>query len=229
MKQHQRRDSSQALALMALVGLAGLGCLVPGEGGGLDLDLGGAGDDEWEEDVEERRRQRDDPSDPEFRGRFDVQLGGARQMTLDASSLGEATFEHVEQDLIGSPPHCLITLADREPDAQGRQGYMLLQRQGPSCDLEPGELEVVGDWEQAPAGSRAIVFKTLRLDIENEQMLQSESYGQPGGVVTITEANGRSISGVFDVMMGEHSVEGGEPEPTELEVMGDFQIVEREL
>lgn len=229
MRHEGSADRARLSLWLGLMLIASLGCILPGPGfpeGGGDFPFDDVSGDDWEEDVEERREERDDPSSVDYRGRFEATLGGERRATLDADALGEATYEYIERDLTGAPPHCQITLADREPDAEGRQGYMIFQYLGPSCAPPAGTYELFGDWEEA-AGQEAFVLKTVQLDTETDDLVRYERFLGARGVLEITSSSFGRVEGVFDLMLTRKIIDDGEELAAEVEARGDFEAVER--
>jgi hypothetical protein len=222
-----------ALFLLCLLGLLTpmtLGCLLGGPSGG-DGDNGDDGilfgdGDEWQDDVDDRRMERDDPESPLYRGTFELQLEGDHEATMDSTSLGESTYTFVEGDLVGTPPHCLITLADREPDRRGRQGYILLQLFGSDCTPEPGAYELVGEWDGIDASKQA-VLKTVQIDVETEIVYNYYTYRSPTGTLDVSNSNG-SIVGELDLRMESVIIDDGDEESANLSLLGSFDAIARE-
>ena len=220
----------------ALIVAWGLGCIFGdgGEGGdGFDLfpPAPPAGEEEWREDAEERREERDDPRSVNYRGDFEVALTGDRvSAAIDGSRLGEATFKHVSADLTGTPPHCQLTLADREPDERGAQGYVIVQVIGPDCDLEPGEHAVYGAWQEASergdGQEGGVVIKAVQVNVETDALTNYYDYEQPEGTLEIVRVErGDLIQAYLEVVMKGVSVNDGEVESAEMSVSGGFGAV----
>lgn len=215
-----------ALGGMALLVL--LGCIGPpseNNGGLFDLAPIG-GDDAWEDDVKERREARDNPGSPDYRGYFDVTLTGDHDTTLNSFELGESTFMPVSSDLAGSPPHCLLTLADRTPDAEGRQGYLLLQFLGDDCDVRAGEYAVVSSLDEAREGG-AVVLKTVQVDTTTKEIYRFESFVYPTGTLKL-ESSRNTIEGTLSVELVGVRVDDEERAQTAtLMVRGAFEAIAR--
>lgn len=226
----RRQDPIFVYLFGALVLVAGLGCIIPHDanngydGDGLFPDYS-LPDDDWEEDVAERRRERDDPTSAGFRGDFDLRLRGAESLQFNAKSLGEATHEHIARDLLGTPPHCQITLADREPDGEGRQGYLILQVLGDDCSLAAGTHAVVESVEVASAGD--VVVKSMQVDRETDESTRYATYTQGKGSVFIDES-GSLLSGLIDIDLSTVEIDDDGASSSELAIDGDFRAVARE-
>ena len=99
-----------ALFLLCLLGLLTpmtLGCLLGGPSGG-DGDDGDDGilfgdGDEWQDEVDDRRMERDDPESPLYRGTFELQLEG------------EARLQHRRPPRHSLPPPHLHTTTTPHP------------------------------------------------------------------------------------------------------------------
>lgn len=210
---------------------AGLGCVIPHDTNNDDGDAGffpdysRPADDDWEEDVAERRRERDDPTSPEFRGDFDLRLRGVESLQFNAKSLGEATHEFIDRDLLGTPPHCQITLADREPDLDGQQGYLILQVFGESCSLAAGVHPVVESVEDAGIGD--VVVKSMQVDRETDEITRYATYSSGQGSVFIDQS-GSLLSGLIDIDLSTVEVDDNAVSASELAIDGDFRAVARE-
>ena len=145
---------------------------------------------------------------------------------MDSTELGESTFTFVEGDLIGTPPHCLITLADREPDRQGRQGYILLQLFGNDCSPSEGSYELVGEWDGIDAEKQA-VLKTVQIDVETEILYNYYTYKSPTGTLDVSN-NNDSIVGEIDLRMSRVVIDDEEEVSAELSLRGSFDAIARE-
>ncbi|MEC9396241.1 MAG: hypothetical protein VYE40_06860 [Myxococcota bacterium] len=228
----ERSSHQNALFMLCLLGLLTpmtLGCLLGGPGGGTGDDGDDGilfGDDEWQDDVDDRRMERDDPSSPLYRGTFELQLEGDHEATMDSTELGESTYTFVDGDLVGTPPHCLITLADRQPDRRGRQGYILLQLFGSDCSPEPGAYELVGEWDGIDA-SRQAVLKTVQIDVETEIIYNYYTYRSPEGTLDVSNNNG-SIVGELDLRMTRVIIDDEEEKGANLSLLGSFDAIARE-
>ncbi len=236
------RDRAAKVVLMGFAGPMLLGCLITSTSGDDEGDLFGFGppsanntspagfntddeDEEWREESEERRMERDDPTSTEFRGSFSLNLTGERTTTLDATELGEATYQFVEEDLFGTPAHCQFTLADRAPDARGQQGYMILQYFSVNnCLINTGTYDIASSWEEIPDGEDGLVVKTLQLNIESDTAVSYRTYTDPLGSVTL-QKSGPRIAGSVDLDFGQRAVDDGAPEDITLRVIGDFEAV----
>lgn len=225
-----------ATAAMLLVGAMGLGCIIGSPDGGDDDDGGifdpfpsPQDDDQWMEDVEERREERDDPTSVNYRGDFGITLTGEVAATLDGQGLGEATFELVREDLVGTPPHCQITLADREPDARGAQGYLIVQYIGDAgCDVPLGTHEIFSRWEDAEAAGGGYVIKTVQVDLETDTSVASFDYrGSEGSIEVVRVDRGELIQAAITGRMGRLTRDDGEEGGGALRVEGSFGAVAR--
>lgn len=211
---------ARALTRFALaVGLASLGCVITEPEPRLrdPLDLPPADGPRDGEGI-------DEPSDPDFRGFFEFTLSGDESTTLTSEDLGESTFLYVDEDPLGEPPHCLITFADRTPDAQGLQGYVLLQLFGPGC---PGggrfDLE---ELDRARQGRGAIALKKIAIDVQSEGALRETSYRDAAGTITFEEREGGRLRGRLEATATRRQ---GDPSdgPARVTVAGDFVAVPR--
>lgn len=224
------RTSLFPLAPLSFLALGSLGCLL---GGGPLFD---PNDSEFDDFTQDERRdeierpdynpphydQRDDPSSPEFRGAFDLSLSQDLDARLDASKLGEATYTYVEDDGSGDAPHCLITLADRTPDASGAQGYLILQFFGAGCPL-PGTY----DLSARPDGA---TLKTLQIDRETDTSSTFTAYRDPKGTLTITRNERLSrLEGALDVELSTKLVDDAPPADTNLSMSGEFKAIHQEF
>ena len=212
----------------------GLGCVISGGDGdgddGFDpFGLPSQGSDDWEEDVEDRRQERDDPRSADYRGDFEVELRDEVVVTtLDGTSLGEATFKVVEQDLLGTPQHCQLTLADREPDARGVQGYVIVQVFAENtglCILDERVYDVVPTVEEAIQVQGAVV-KTVQVSIETDAEMNFFDYRTSRGELEVLEREGVDlIQAYLDVEMGTLIFNDEDEEVASLQVKGGFGAV----
>ncbi len=238
MRAIQKSDRSTTITWTLFVmclGAWSIGCVLEnGDGGGDglfdDFNQPPVPDDQWMEESEERRRERDDPRSTNYRGDFEVKLQSDRVDTaIDGASLGEATFEHVGEDLAGTPPHCQITLADREPDATGSQGYLILQVLGDDCDLEPGEFEVFGSWQEArrqESAGRGVVLKTVQITVETDAESTYYDYRQGEGTLEITQVDrGDLIQAYLEATMTRLTLNDDPEQDAALSVEGGFGAV----
>lgn len=218
-----RHPTLLPFASISLLALGSLGCL-----------LGGAFPDDSQFDdfsQDERRDQierpdydpphydrRDDPSSSEYRGSFELELSEDLDTTLDSTKLGEATYTFVEDDGSGDAPHCLISLADRTSDAQGTQGYAILQFFGSGCPL-PGTY----DLSARPEGA---TLKTLQIDRETDTSSTFTSYRNPTGTLTITRNERLSrLEGSFEAELTTKFVDDAPEARTTLRVSGSFDAI----
>lgn len=211
------------------IGVWGLGCVLDGgDGGDGSLFPGSAPveDDRWMEDVEDRREERDDPRSVNYRGDFELTLeGDVLRTVIDGSTLGEATFKYVSQDLAGTPPHCQITLADRVSDAKGAQGYVIMQLLGQGCDVEPGEYEVFGTW-QAAREKGGVVLKAVQVNVETDVVSDYYDYRGGGGTLEIVQVErGQLIQGYLVGEMSLLTFNDDAERPQKLSVEGGFGAV----
>lgn len=230
----RREGALKRWAIMGaiFVGAWSIGCVLEGGDGdgGLFEDLSTPTDDgEWMEDAEDRRRERDDPRSVNFRGDFEVKLLGERVNTsIDGAELGEATFKHVGEDLVGTPPHCQITLADRQPDASGAQGYLIMQIMGADCDVQPGEFTVYGSWQQAreQGEQSGVILKTVQVTVETDAESTYYDYRQAQGVLEITQVErGELIQAYVDAEMTRLMLNDDAEQAANMKVEGGFGAV----
>ena len=212
---------------------ASLGCVISGGGdGGDDFDPFGIpsqGGDDWQEDTEQRREDRDDPRSADYSGDFEVTLSDeVIETTLDGKSLGEATFKVVEKDLLGTPSHCQLTLADREPDARGVQGYVIVQVFGANtgyCVLDERVYTVVPTVDEAIRIEGAVV-KTVQVSIETDAEMNFFDYRASRGELEVLKRQGADlIQAYLDVEMETLTFNDEEEEPAKLIVKGGFGAV----
>lgn len=210
-----------------------LGCVLSsGDGGEGDFDpfgLPSQGDDDWQEEVDERREDRDDPRSADYRGDFEVELRDELlSTTLDGRALGEATFKVVERDLFGTPAHCQLTLADREPDERGAQGYVIVQVFGGgrgSCVLDERVYEVVPTVDEAIRLEGAVV-KTVQVSVETDAEMNFFDYRISRGELEVLAREGADlIQAYLDVEMKTLTFNEEEEEAARLVVKGGFGAV----
>ena len=220
--------------ILSACALSALGCLMdqPLSGGDLTPDFpslpSGGPSDSWEEDLAEERRRRDDPGDPDWRGSFVIEATGAESIELDSTSLGEATYRWVERDLNGTPPHCMITLADRTPDAMQRQGYLIIRYVGDQRCAPSGEWPALINPGDEPLSDGSVTLSALRIDVEQEGRVISRSYDVAEGHVSFSVGDrgglAGSISARFDRVTEEDDAIS--ERPARLDLIGSFEAIE---
>lgn len=211
------------------IAASGLGCVfTSGDGDGLfDPYEPDSSDGEWQQDVEDRREQRDNPRSADYRGDFEVELESELfTLSIDGAALGEATFVHVGQDLAGTPPHCQLTLADREPDAAGRQGYIIVQVLGDSCDLDVGVYDVYESVDEAFRNDGKVAVKTVQVNEETDSATHFYTFGAASGELEVLQVDaGSLIQAYLDVKMGEVEVDDKAAVASSMTVLGGFGAV----
>ena len=225
------RSSRGVWAWLALCAAWGLGCVLetgePGDEWGEEPTVGER--ERWREDSEQRQEERDNPRSASYRGSFEVELSGEVAVVLEGSRLGEATFRFVSEDLVGTPPHCQITLADRTPDERGAQGYVIVQYVGSAgCRVPVGEHALYGTWQEAVerGGGSGFVLKSGQVSIETDARSQWFELGSGSGTLVIDRVeSGALIQGELDAVFGRKVEDDGAPEAAQVRVRGVFGAV----
>ena len=230
---HRPRSTRLVWPLLAACAFATLGCLLDQPISGDDLvpefsPLPPTGpSDTWEEDLAEERRRRDDPSDPSWRGSFVIEVTGDEVIELDSTSLGEATYKWVERDLSGTPPHCMITLVDRTPDDEQRQGYLVI-RHVSERGCEPIERSfpiVVGD---EPPSIDTVSVSALQIDVEQDGRTIYRSYEVAEGTVRFSQGRNGGLAGSIEARFDRLVEEGDQIDEraVSVELIGSFEAIE---
>lgn len=223
-----------------LLSLAALGCLIPDVDDGQDGQDGEDGNN-WFPDLNNNTNnapnndpgrptnpERDDPSSPNYRGNFEAILSGDLAMTLDADGLGEATYSQVPAMQGFNEAHCLISLIDREPDAQGQTGYLLLHFPGERCPGQ-GTYTVVNEGDSVEAGSAHILFKSMELEAEGADGASYSSFSNASGLLTITANRDGVLKGELSLKLGMRAVDDAPPRGVSVEVRAAFDAPRLEL
>ena len=214
-------STTRTLARFALaVGLASLGCVVVDDEERPERDPFVIPPSEEPRDGEGL----DSPTDPDFRGYFAFMLSGDESTELNSTELGESTSIYIDEDPLGDPPHCLFTFADRTPDAQGLQGYVLLQFFGAGCPAGGSfDLQTL---DRARGSQGGIALKKIAVDVQSETTLRETSYRDATGTVTFEEVEAGRLRGRLEATATRRQ---GDPEdgPARVTVSGDFVAVPR--
>ncbi len=219
MRAHSHTNTRTLTRFALAVGLASLGCVITDPEPRLR--------DPFDLPPSEEPRDGvgiDAPDDPDFRGYFDFTLSGDEATTLNSEDIGESTFLYVDDDPLGEPPHCLITFADRTPDAQGLQGYVLLQLFDSGCPA--GGAFDLDTLSSAREGRGAIAIKKIAIDVQSEDTLRETSYRDATGTISFEELEAGRLRGRLEATATRRQ---GDPSdgPARVTVSGDFVAVPR--
>jgi hypothetical protein len=220
-----------------LVSLAALGCLIPEVDDGQDDEDANNWFPSFNNNTNNSPNndpgrptnpERDNPSSPNYRGNFEAIISGDLSMTLDADGLGEATYSRVPAMRGFHEAHCLISLIDREPDAQGRTGYLLLHFPDERCP-GAGAYTVVNEGDSVEAGSAHILFKSMMLETETPNGASYSNLSNASGLLTITASRNGVLKGELYLKLSMRSVDDGPPAGTSVEVRAAFDAPRLEL
>jgi len=213
------KNSKLRYAWGAPLTLAMLGCFIPA---GPEIDPGQPDFDD-EPYVNPQHRERDDPQSENYRGRFSLSVTGEDTLTLDSSSLGEATYSYVGDDPFGAPPHCALTLADRTADSSGYQGYVIIQIFGDTCPSAGSfAISSLADGDTPDPGTASI--KTLQIDRETDTESVFTSYLDTRGSLTLIEQRNGVLRGSFVTTSFARRVDGDDQDAM-LDAEATFELV----